>query len=408
MQEESLRVAAFQTPDLSRQKPAEVIGGETRPRVPPVREDPVISQEPESVSQPLAEPAKSPFVGRTAMQEESLREAAFRTPDEIARVKPDGRDASNAAPSHDVPRGDSTVDWTRPISRTAAIAIPLPPTAPFKPLEPNAPGVESKTNSTPAAVNNIVAVPSATGSMLVWNRAAFAVFFALCTVICFGIGTWVGQIVTRRNSSNAAATHVNVLPTAESGINGSTESNTRRLAQVTAEKVHTVPASGHSAIKDRKIAPSLSSPDVLPVPQSTPSNTSEQILTTLAPTKVQESNPPVAPALVIPEPAAPSPRIVSGLILKPSDRFNPSYLAYRVEAAYPQDAREQRIEGVVKIQQVIGADGNVRRVRLLSGPPLLASAALEAARYWRYVPALLNGQAVETEQDVEIEFRLPE
>jgi len=200
---------------------------------------------------------------------------------------------------------------------------------------------------------------------------------------------------------------VNVAPTAEPGINGSTQSDAGGLAHVAAEKVRTVPASGHSALENQKIAPSISSPDVLPMPQNTPSNPPKQNVTPLAITKEQESNPPVAPALVNSEAAASSPRIVAGLILKPSDRFNPCYLAYRVEAAYPQEAREQRIEGVVKIQQVIGTDGSVRRVKLLSGPPLLASAALEAAKYWRYVPALLNGRAVETEQDVEIEFRLP-
>jgi protein TonB len=106
--------------------------------------------------------------------------------------------------------------------------------------------------------------------------------------------------------------------------------------------------------------------------------------------------------------AAPSPRIVAGLTLKPSDRFNPCHLAYRVEAAYPPEAIEERVQGVVRIQQVVGADGQVRSVKLLSGPALLAPAALEAARYWRYLPALLNGQPVETEQDIEIEFRLPE
>jgi protein TonB len=452
--------------DLSQQKPAEIGGGETHPRVPPAREDPVISQEPESVSQPLAEPAKSPLVWRAAMHEESSQTAAFQTPDAIARVEPDGGDAPIAAPSYDEPRGDSTVDWTRPISRAASIAMPPLRDAPFKLPETIAPDVESKTNTTTAPLNTVVAVPAATDSMLVWNRAAFAVFFALCTIICFGIGTWVGQVVTRRNSSNAAAAAapVNALPTAEPGINGSTESNAGRPARVTAEKVRTVPASGHSAhenrkiasstsspdvlptpqntasshsalenrkitpstsspdvlptpqstgsshsaLENRKIAPSMSTPNVLPVPQNTPSNPPEQTLTTLAPAKEQVSNPPVAPALVAPVAAASSPRIVSGLLLKPSDRFNPCYLTYRVEAAYPQEAREQRIEGVVKIQQVIGTDGSVRSVKLLSGQAILASAALEAAKYWRYLPALLNGQAVETEQDVQIEFRLPQ
>jgi protein TonB len=100
--------------------------------------------------------------------------------------------------------------------------------------------------------------------------------------------------------------------------------------------------------------------------------------------------------------------MVGGLVLKPSDRFNPSHLAYRVEAVYPAEALAQRIEGVVKIQQAVGADGSVRGVKLLSGPAVLAPAALEAARYWRYLPALLNGQPVESEQNIEIQFRLPE
>jgi hypothetical protein len=85
-------------------------------------------------------------------------------------------------------------------------------------------------------------------------------------------------------------------------------------------------------------------------------------------------------------PSRPAPRIVAGLILKPSDRVNPCYLAYRVEAAYPLEAQEQRIEGVVKIQQVIGTDSRVPSVRLLSGPPKLFSAAQEAARYGRRLP----------------------
>lgn len=94
-------------------------------------------------------------------------------------------------------------------------------------------------------------------------------------------------------------------------------------------------------------------------------------------------------------------------MLKPTDRYNSCYLTYRVEPEYPEVAKRQQIEGAVKIHQVIGANGSVQSVKLLSGPPLLAPAALEAAKYWRYYPALLNGQPVEAELDVEINFRLP-
>jgi protein TonB len=68
---------------------------------------------------------------------------------------------------------------------------------------------------------------------------------------------------------------------------------------------------------------------------------------------------------------------------------------------------QQQIQGTVKVRQVIGTNGSVQSVKLLSGPSLLAPAALEAAKYWRYFPALLNGQPVETEVDIEIDFRLP-
>ena len=99
--------------------------------------------------------------------------------------------------------------------------------------------------------------------------------------------------------------------------------------------------------------------------------------------------------------------MVDGYTLKPSDRFNPCHLTYRVEPTYPPEAQRKRIEGVVKIHLVIAADGSVQSEQLISGPGPLVSAALDAAKYWRYFPALLNGQAIPTETDVAITFRLP-
>src|SRR6266851_3687093 len=96
------------------------------------------------------------------VEEESSQAAAFQTPCANARVEPECGDAAIAATSHDESRGELTLDWSAPISRTGAMAIPLPRDAPVKPPEPIEPGVESKTNSTPAPVNGIVAVPAAT------------------------------------------------------------------------------------------------------------------------------------------------------------------------------------------------------------------------------------------------------
>jgi TonB family protein len=90
-----------------------------------------------------------------------------------------------------------------------------------------------------------------------------------------------------------------------------------------------------------------------------------------------------------------------------TDRRNDCYLIYRVEPLYPREAKEQHIEGTVKIHLLIGTDGRVRSLRELSGPSPLVPAALAAAGDWRFVPALLNGVPIDAEQDVNIVFRLP-
>ncbi len=88
------------------------------------------------------------------------------------------------------------------------------------------------------------------------------------------------------------------------------------------------------------------------------------------------------------------------------ERRSDCYLLYRVEPLYPREARAQRIEGTVMVHLQIGTDGRVRSSRELSGPAPLVPAALAAVREWRFIPALLNGQPVDTEKDVSIEFQL--
>ena len=88
-------------------------------------------------------------------------------------------------------------------------------------------------------------------------------------------------------------------------------------------------------------------------------------------------------------------------------RRSDCYLLYRVEPLYPREAKARHIEGTVTIHLQIGTDGRVQNLRELSGPSLLVPAALDAAREWRFIPALVDGQAVEAEKDVSIIFQLP-
>jgi periplasmic protein TonB len=99
--------------------------------------------------------------------------------------------------------------------------------------------------------------------------------------------------------------------------------------------------------------------------------------------------------------------VVNGRVLEPTDRFNPAHLTYRFDPTYPADAREQNVEGTVTLHLAIDSSGTVQSVKPLDGPAILIPAAVAAAKNWRFLPALLNGQPVETEQDVKIDFRLP-
>ncbi len=78
----------------------------------------------------------------------------------------------------------------------------------------------------------------------------------------------------------------------------------------------------------------------------------------------------------------------------------------RVTPAYPEDIRRQRIEGTVKLHAIVGKDGAVQKVTLVSGPAILAAPAINAILEWRYKPTLFGGQAIETEEDITVIFRL--
>jgi TonB family protein len=78
-------------------------------------------------------------------------------------------------------------------------------------------------------------------------------------------------------------------------------------------------------------------------------------------------------------------------------------LLHRVEAAYPSE-RGVRIRGAVRLRAVIGTDGRIRELHVLSGHPLLIPAAMDAVKQWMFAPTLVNGEPVEVESCIEIIF----
>jgi periplasmic protein TonB len=109
---------------------------------------------------------------------------------------------------------------------------------------------------------------------------------------------------------------------------------------------------------------------------------------------VLSSTPTVAPKIATPQRVRVSSGVVSGLLLR------------KVNPTYPPLARQARIQGVVILQAQISKDGNIENLQLISGHPMLAPAAIEAVKQWKYKPYLLNGEPVEVETQVQVNFTL--
>jgi TonB family protein len=81
-------------------------------------------------------------------------------------------------------------------------------------------------------------------------------------------------------------------------------------------------------------------------------------------------------------------------------------LRQSVDATLPLLGQHTRVQGSVVLQAVIGADGNIENLRVLSGPAILATAAQQAVRQWRFKPYLQNGQPVETKTRITVNFSI--
>jgi TonB family protein len=80
-------------------------------------------------------------------------------------------------------------------------------------------------------------------------------------------------------------------------------------------------------------------------------------------------------------------------------------LTSQVTPVYPASARDAGIQGSVILQGIIGTDGTLLGLRVVTAAdPALASAAMEAVRQWRYLPTLLNGEPVEVVTDISVAF----
>jgi protein TonB len=81
-------------------------------------------------------------------------------------------------------------------------------------------------------------------------------------------------------------------------------------------------------------------------------------------------------------------------------------LLRQIEPVYPPLAKMARIQGTVRFTVIVGKDGAVQQLQLISGHPLLVPAAQEAVKQWVYQPTLLNGEPVEVLTQIDVSFTL--
>jgi periplasmic protein TonB len=80
-------------------------------------------------------------------------------------------------------------------------------------------------------------------------------------------------------------------------------------------------------------------------------------------------------------------------------------LIHKVDPEYPQGANGKRLSGTVRLHVLITNDGSVGQLEVISGDSVLARAALDAVRQWKYRPVVLNGDPVEVDTTIDVVFR---
>jgi protein TonB len=106
------------------------------------------------------------------------------------------------------------------------------------------------------------------------------------------------------------------------------------------------------------------------------------------------STPVAVPKVATPQRVRVSAGVTSGLLVK------------KVQPVYPPLARQARIQGTVLLRAQISKDGSIENLQLVSGHPMLVQSALDAVKQWKYKPYLLNGEPVEVDTEVAVNFTL--
>jgi periplasmic protein TonB len=109
---------------------------------------------------------------------------------------------------------------------------------------------------------------------------------------------------------------------------------------------------------------------------------------------ILRSTPKIIPRIAVPQRV----RVSQGIAIR--------LLEKKVNPKYPEDARQAGVQGTVVLRILVSKAGEVSKIELISGDQMLAPAAIEAVRQWKYKPYLLNGNPVEVDTTVQVNFTL--
>jgi TonB family protein len=102
----------------------------------------------------------------------------------------------------------------------------------------------------------------------------------------------------------------------------------------------------------------------------------------------------------------PPPKVATPQRVRVSSGVAVGLLIKKVAPQYPDDAKQARIQGQVVLQAEIDKNGDIENLTLISGHPMLAPAAIEAVKQWKYKPYLLNGEPTKVETQIIVNFSL--
>jgi protein TonB len=108
-----------------------------------------------------------------------------------------------------------------------------------------------------------------------------------------------------------------------------------------------------------------------------------------------------------PPPPPPAPKKVeTPQRIKVGGNVQSAMIMNKTPPVYPQLAKSARVSGVVHLAAVISKDGTIQELHSLGGPALLIQAAMDAVKTWRYKPTMLNGEPVQVETTIDVNFTL--